>query len=418
MRRFLGLLVVVGLAWSQSAFAGDWPAFRGPHGDGFSEEKGAPTTWSATENVKWKVALPDEGNGSPIVVGDRVFVTCAQEKGAKRGLYCFDRTDGTLKWSKIIDFGRVEPTHGTNPYCSPTPTSDGKNVVVWHGSAGLYCYDLAGKELWRRTDLGEFVHTWGYAASPIIYKNTVIQNCAPGAKMFLAAFNLATGRDVWRTDEPSTGPDGKPNKGTMGTWSTPIVTKIDGQEQVVVFQPNRVVGYRPTNGEIVWACEIKNQKGALAYSSPMISDGLCVAQGGYSGGGAAFKVGGRGDLSAGILWHKPTNPQSIGTGVIIDGKLYIPDAGPGTFRCIDVKTGDVKWTERAGTFWGSIVMAEGLAYCTSQDGATYVFRPNPEKFDLVAKNELKEHSNSTPAISNGQIFIRTFDNLWCIEAKK
>ena len=236
--------------------------------------------------------------------------------------------------------------------------------------------------------------------------------------MFLAAFNLATGRDVWRTDEPSTAPDGNPNRGVMGTWSTPIVTKIDGQEQVVVFQPNRVVGYRPTNGEIIWACEIKNQKGALAYSSPMISDGFCVAQGGYSGGGAAFKVGGRGDLSAGILWHKPTNPQSIGTGVIIDGNLYIPDAGPGTIRCIDVKTGEEKWKERAGNFWGSIVMAEGLAYCTSQDGATYVFKPNPEKFDLVAKNELKEHSNSTPAISNGQIFIRTFDNLWCIEAKK
>src|SRR5262245_39167978 len=118
MRRCFALLLVV--AASVPAAAGDWPAFRGPHGNGFSEEKNAPTTWSATENVKWKAALPDEGNGSPIVVGDRVLVTCAQEKGSKRGLYCFDRNDGKLKWSKIVEFGtsqQAEKTHGTNPYC-------------------------------------------------------------------------------------------------------------------------------------------------------------------------------------------------------------------------------------------------------------------------------------------------------------
>jgi outer membrane protein assembly factor BamB len=417
MRRLLGLLLVV--ASVSPVAAGDWPAFRGPHGNGFSEEKNAPTTWSATENVKWKAALPDEGNGSPIVVGDRVFVTCAQEKGKKRGLYCFDRTDGKLKWSKIVDFGRDEITHGTNPYCSPTPVSDGKRVVVWHGSAGLYCYDLDGKELWRRTDLGEFVHIWGYASSPIIYGDLVIQNCAPGKKTFLAAFDLASGSDRWRVDEPFEGDGDKRADGKwMGTWGTPVVTKIDGEDQVVVFQPSRVVGYRPKNGEIIWTCKAENKKGDLAYSSPIISDGVCLAQGGFGGGGAAFTVGGRGDLSDKILWHKPGNPQSIGTGVIIDGYLYIPDAGPGTIRCLDVKTGAVKWMERAGTFWGSIVMAGDTAYVTDQDGATYVFKPNSEMFEPVAKNELKEHSNSTPAISDGQIFIRTFKNLWCIEAKK
>jgi len=413
---FCPLLVV---ALVSPAVAGDWPAFRGPKGNGFSDEKNAPTTWSTTDNVKWKAELPDEGNGSPIVVGDRVFVTCAEEKGAKRGLYCFARADGKLKWSKVVEFGRVEATHKTNPYCSPTPVSDGKHVVAWHGSAGLYCYDLDGKELWRRTDLGEFVHIWGYAASPVIYRDLVIQNCAPGKKAFLAAFDLASGSDRWRVDEPTDGDGGTRADGKwMGTWGTPVVTKIDGEDQLVAYQPNRVVGYRPTNGEILWTCKAENRKGDLAYSSPMIADGICVAQGGFSGGGMAFTLGGRGDLSSKTLWYKPNNPQSIGTGVIIDGFLYIPDAGPGTIRCLEVKTGDVKWTERAGTFWGSIVTAGDTAYATDQDGATWVFKPNPAKFELIAKNELKEHSNSTPAISDGQVFVRTFENLWCFEAKK
>ncbi len=413
MRLRLFLLLVANVLLTHLAIAADWPAFRGPHGNGWSEEKNVPTEWNKNKNIKWKVELPDDGNSSPIVVGDKVIVACAQEKGAKRGLYCFDRATGNQLWSQVIDFGKVLPTHQTNPYCSPTPVSDGKRVIIWHGTAGLFCYDLDGKEQWQRTDLGEFVHVWGYASSPIIYKDRVIQNCGPGAKTFLAAFELATGKDVWRTDEPLT-----TNGGTRGSWSTPIVAKVDGEEQFIVFQPSRVVGYKPDNGEIIWHCKAENKKGDLAYSSATVSDGICIAQGGYSGGGMAFTLGGTGDISANRLWYKPQNPQSIGTGVIIDGYWYVPDAGPTTIRCVEVKTGDVKWQERAGSYWGSIVMAEGRAYVTDQSGSTLVFKPSTEKLDIVAKNDLGEHCNSTPAISNGQIFIRTFEHLWCIEEAK
>jgi len=416
MRRSLCALVV-GVCLTSLTLAGDWPAFRGPQGNGWSDEKNVPTKWSASENVQWKVALPDEGNGSPIVIGDRVFLTCGQDKGAKRGLYCFDRKTGKELWSRIIDFGKVLPTHSTNPYCSPTPVSDGKHVVVWHGSAGLFCYDLDGKETWRREDLGEFQHIWGYAASPIIYKDRVIQNCAPGKVTFLAAFDLATGRDVWRVGEPADGDGGKRNDGApMGTWSTPLIVKLDGEDQIVCFQPNRVVGYRPSDGEILWHSFAKNDKGDLAYSSPIIGEGVCVALGGYNGGGHAFKLGGKGDISKNQLWYKPRNPQSIGTGVIINGFLYVPDAGPGTIRCVELQTGKEVWAERApgGNQWGSIVLADGLAYVTGQSGTTAVFKPSPDKFELVSSNALGEHCNATPAISNGQIFIRTFKNLYCI----
>lgn len=419
MRRLFSHSLIVVLFAFQFATAGDWPAFRGPQGDGFSDEKKVPTQWDKDKNIAWKFALPDEGNSSPIVTGDKVLITCAQEEGKKRGLYCLNRYDGKLLWSQIVDFGKVMPTHQTNPYCAPTPVTDGKVVVVWHGTAGLFCYDLDGKQLWQR-DLGEFRHQWGYAASPILYKNMVIQNCAPAEKAFLAAFDLTSGKDLWRVGEPADGngrnrTDGAP----MGTWSTPIVVKIDGSDQLVCFQPNRVVGYRPNDGEILWYCKAQNDKGDLAYSSQMISNGICVALGGYSGGGMAFKLGGRGDISKNILWYKPRNPQSIGTGVIIDGYAYIPDAGPGTIRCLEAATGKEVWTDRTsgGNHWGSIVMAEGRAYVTNQSGASVVFKPNPQKFDLVARNDLGEHSNSTPALSNGQIFIRTYENLYCIAEK-
>jgi outer membrane protein assembly factor BamB len=416
MRHLFCAFIISSLFLVSPALGGDWPAFRGPKGNGVSEETGLPVRWGKEQNIKWKVKLPGPGNSSPIVSGQSVFITCAQEEGKKRGLYCFNRADGSLRWARVVEFGKVMPTHQTNPYCASTPVTDGKRVVVWHGSAGLFCYDLEGNELWRR-ELGEFRHVWGYAASPIIYQDRVIQNCAPGDPAFMAAFDLATGRDLWRIDEPTEGDGQKRRDGApMGTWSTPIVVKLDGQDQIVCFQPNRVVAYHPGDGKILWQCRVQNEKGDLAYSSAVIGEGICVALGGFSGGATAFKLGGSGDITeTNLLWYKPRNPQSIGTGVIVEGYLYVPDAGPGTIRCLEAATGKLMWSDRtSGNNWGSIVLAEGRAYVTNQAGTTLVFRPNPQEFDLVAKNELAEHCNSTPALSDGQIFIRTYENLYCI----
>ena len=418
MRRLAFSLFLACVSGGGFAAAGDWPAFRGPTGDGMSQETGVPVHWGKDQNVRWKVKLPAPGNSSPIVLGKRVFVTCAQDQGQKRGLYCFDRADGSELWSRVVDFDKVMPTHETNPYCAPTPAADDKRVVVWHGSAGLFCYELDGKELWRR-ELGEFRHDWGYAASPLIYGDRVIQNCAPGDKAFVAAFDLDSGRELWRVDEPTEGDGRKRADGApMGTWSTPVVVKIDGRDQIVCSLPTRVVAYDPADGKILWTCEgLHGEKGDLAYSSPVIGDGVCVVTGGYGGPSMALKLGGGGDITeSNRLWHTPRNPQSIGSGVIVDGYLYIPDAGPNTIRCLEVATGNQMWADRASgaAHWGSILLAEGRCYVTNQDGATIVFKPNPEKFDLIARNELDEHCNSTPALSNGQIFLRTYEHLYCI----
>jgi len=404
---------------SLSARAADWPAFRGPHGNGIAEEAKVPTEWDTTTNVKWKTALPEPGNGSPIVVGPRVFLTCAEDKGGLRKLICLDRANGDQLWAGSVEFEPDWPTHKTNPHCASTPASNGKVVVVWHASAGLYCYDMDGQQLWSR-QLGEFRHMWGEGPSPVIYQDRIILHCGPGKEVFMAAIGLNNGEVLWKTDEPISGNgDYNENKKYMGSWATPVLATIDGRDQFVCTMPTRVNSYDPKTGGIVWTCDgIRGSKGDLAYSSPLIRGDFCVATGGFNGPSLGFKLGGTGNITdKNRTWRLEKNPQSIGSGVFLGNHIFKPNADPGTIQCLDAASGEVLWTDRAGggVYWGSIVAAAGNLYVTNQDGTTVVFKPNPDEFELVAANKLGEPSNSTPAISDGQIFIRTHKHLYCIE---
>lgn len=418
MRLPLAPLLIIGWLGSWT-LAADWPAFRGPQGNGISEETTAPLQWS--KNVKWSAALPQAGNGSPIVSGGFVFVSCAEDvKGHQRSLYCFDRKTGEKAWVQTVTYDKDDPTHETNMYGGSTPAADGKRVVVWHSSAGLYCYDFQGHELWQK-DLGEFKHIWGYGSSPVIHDDRVILHTGPGKQIFVAAYSLADGKELWKTDELFKGDgsyrakEGIYDKAYMGSWATPLLARIDGKLQAICTMPTRVVGYDVADGKILWWCEgLRASQGDLAYSSPVLAGNVCVVTGGFGGPSLAVKLGGAGDITSQRLWRKDANPQSIGTGVVVDGYLYRPNAGPGTLECIDPQTGDVKWTERASTYWGSIVYVAGRCYVTGQDGVTLVFKPSPQKFELLAKNSLGEGSNSTPAISDGEFFLRTMKTLHCI----
>jgi outer membrane protein assembly factor BamB len=398
--------------------AADWPGFRGPHGNGITEESKAPVEWNATKNIKWKSPLARAGNGSPIVSNGRVFVTSAEDAdGKQRSLYCFDRKSGEQLWVKTADYGKKMPTHKTNPYCGSTPAANGERVVVWESSAGLHCYDFEGKKVWSR-DLGEFRHIWGYGSSPVIYDDKVILQSGPGERVFIGAYDLKDGKTVWETDEPHKGDGSKNEAGKyMGSWCTPIVSNVGGKDQIICNMPTRVVAYAPSDGGIIWSCDgIRHDRGDLAYSSPIIADGICVSIGGYGGPGLGIRLGGTGDVTEkGRLWRNERQPQSIGSGVFIDGYIYRPNDHEKAIECLDPESGKVLWSDRgAGAIWGSIVSAAGRCYVTSRGGATLVFKPGPEKCEILGKNLLNESSNSTPAISNGEIFIRTFEHLYCI----
>lgn len=398
------------------AAAEDWPAFRGPRGDGISRDTNIPVEWGPDENIAWRSELPAPGNSSPVVSNGRVFVTCATDEGGKRNLYSYDRTDGKRLWVKTVHHKPGEDTHKTNPYCGSTPAADGERVVVWHGSAGLFCYDFDGSELWSN-DLGDVGHIWGYGSSPVLHDGKVILNFGPGEDTFLAALDLENGELLWKTPEPGGNNARQPRM--VGTWSTPVVAEVDGDEQIICSMPTRVVAYEPHSGEILWTCGgLPSPRGDLVYTSPQIADNLGVAMGGFRGPSIAFRLGGTGDVTArNRLWRNTEKqPQRIGSGVVVDGAVYVANAGPSTIECIDLQTGEIRWRERVkGGFWGSTVYADGRLYATNKDGVTYVFRPNPKKFEPVARNDLGEPSNSTPAFSDGQIFLRTFRAVYCVD---
>lgn len=401
------LLLVAGI----QALAADWPQFRGPDHNGVSTETDFPLSWGVGKNIRWRASLPQPANSSPIVSAGNVFITCTQdEHGLRRTLYCFDAADGTKRWERTVAYDRIDPTHQRNPYCASTPAADGQRVVAWHGSAGVHCYDFEGKELWSR-DLGVFRHIWGYASSPIIYGDSIILNCGPGARSFVIALDRKTGRTLWQTDQPGGADDRGPDGKWVGSWATPIIVKVDGRDQILVAQSRHVNSYEPNSGHILWTC---GGTGDLAYADVMAGDGTAVAASGYGGPAVGFKLGGSGDVSDNRLWRADRNPQRIGTGVVIGPNLFMVNE-PG-LSCIELSSGRELWKQRlAGqTFWGSIVRAGDRLYVTSQQGTTYVYAADSKAFHLLATNDLAEPTNSTPALANGHVFLRTASALYCV----
>ena len=392
--------------------ASDWPQFRGPDGNGVATGNGYPQTWGTEENIKWKIDLPYRGAGSPIVSGDHVFLSSATQDGQKRSLLCFDRANGKQLWERTVAFGTDE-THPQNPFGSSTPATDGTRVVVWHNSAGLYCYDLSGKKLWSR-DLGEFKHIHGYGSSPTIHEGRVILKCGPGKRVFVTAIDVVAGETLWETDEPYTG---EKSPDDVGSWSTPVLAKVGGNWQIICAQATRVTGYDPERGDLLWWCDgLSGSRTDWVCSSPIVGDGICFAMADSRGPSMVFKLGGAGDITASSrIWHEERNPSSIGTGIFVDGHIYRPNAKPGTLECLDARTGKVKWKERSKDHWASMILADGHLYALNQRGTTVVLKPDPETFQQVAINDLGGITNATPAFSDGQIFIRTEEFLYCID---
>jgi len=427
MSNILSLSAVVLLSTSSFLSADDWPAFRGrvtATNRAHARGTGYPQTWSSNEKIAWRYELPAGGNSSPVVSNGKVFVTYADQGGTRRNLTCVDADTGEKLWTQSVIHEKNEPTHKTNPHCGSSPASDGQTVVVWHGSAGVFAYSLDGKEIWNY-ETGPVHHIWGTGSSPIIYEGVVYLNIGPGERTYVLALDLQTGEQLWKTPEPG-GNLGEDENGKridwIGSWSSPQILEHSDQPQLICAQPTRVVAYDLKTGDKQWWCTGLNNlpRGSLMYTDPIFHKQMGLVLGGFKGPAIAFRLpeepetGDITDLSR--LWritHK--NPQRIGSGVIVGDYLYAPSAGINGIQCLELKTGTVKWTERhPHAFWGSMVMAEGLIYVTDQSGTTLVIRPDPTKFDLVSANRLEERSNSTPALVDGKIYLRTYSALYCI----
>jgi outer membrane protein assembly factor BamB len=374
-------------------------------------ESRTPAVWGnyvfitqATEKKIWPPQVPD---GFPKGVSPGGSATAE-----KRSVMCFNRLDGTLLWQGDTIYKEKESTHATNPFCSASPVTDGERVIACHGSAGLVCYDLKGKLLWRH-DVGKLEHVWGNASSPLIHGDLCIQWCGPGERQYLLAVNKKTGQKVWQVDE-SGGDSGLTSGRFVGSWSTPIVAKVGNQDHLIFNVPGKLTGYDPMTGKVLWSSGRPANSG-YSYPSPLCTEGVAIFN------GTLVQLGGAGDITKDQLKHK-VGSMYITTGVIGGDYLYTyNDAGVPS--CWEWKTGKELWKDqidkRPGgtTTWGSLVHAAGRIYIIDQRGATHVFAAGP-KYQHLATNDLKETTNASIAISNGDVFIRTHKNLWCISERR
>lgn len=409
------LTLIFALGSFVSLHAENWPMWRGANGDGTCAEAGLPEKWSQTENVVWKVELPERGNSTPVVWGDKVFVTQAIEKEGKRLLLCFDKKTGKQLWDAGTIYREPELTHGTNPYCSASPATDGERVVVFFASAGVFCYDMNGKELWKRTDLGKQHHIWGNGTSPVLAGDRVFLNFGPGENTVLYCFDKKTGKTLWQHKEPGGASGEGEVKKWLGSWGDPLLRKVGGREELMMGYPTRACAFDPQSGKELWtASGLTN----LVYNSPLYADGVMIAMSGYNGAALAVKAGGSGDVTESHrVWHLPKVSQRIGSGVVHDGYHYILSDG-GIAECRDLKTGAMVFQERLkGNNWSSLVLsADGKCYAANQIGDCFVFKASP-RFELLATNSLGEKIIGSIAVSEGRLFIRGYKHLWCIGGK-
>jgi len=419
MRRWISAVVLVGFS-GNIIMAGNWPAWRGDAaGSGITPEKNLPTHWSATQNVKWRIKLPDIGNSTPVVWGDRVFITQWIRDENFRGTICFDRETGKQLWKAGVTYTGKEKTHPANPYCSASPVTDGERVIASYGPAGLACYDFEGKELWIRK-WPPVEHIWGWASSPVIYKDLCIHYFGPGEGAFLIVLDKNTGKTIWKFAEPkwdtSNRTDGAPQRPgkTVGSFATPIVVKINGRDELIMAFPTEVRAFDPRTGKEYWRCRGLNP---LVYCCPVFGNGIVVAMGGYYGNSLAIKAGGSGDVTDQRLWHKIRHNGSVGSGVVKDSYLFYHNSR-GTVYCYDLMTGKQIWENtRSGKrtkVWSSMVLSgDDNIYLIDQKGETRIFKAAPE-YKEVAINSLGEKTNASIAVSDGDLFVRTHDALWCI----
>ena len=431
MRRAMVGVMVAMLGLVAIAGGADWPRFRGPGGAGISDDKSVPVTWSDTENLRWKLALPGPGSSSPIVYGDRVYVTCYSGYGVsktspgkladlKRHLVCVNRSDGKIVWSQAVKaelpedmFRGFITEHG---YASSTPVTDGERVYVFFGKSGAAAFDLAGKKLWQ-VSAGKMSSNrrWGSAASPVLYKDWVIVNASEEGRAILA-LDKKTGKQVWKAEG-----------GTLElSYNTPLLVDVKaGRQDLVVALPNEVWGMNPDTGKLRWFA--KTEIGGNVSPTVVAGDGGLYIFGGYPRlGSAGIRAGGSGDVTKTHVMWTSKDSTYVPSPVYLDGKLYwVSDRG--VAFCIEAKTSKRIYSEtlaglstqgRGKLVYASTLLVGGRLYAVTRTGGTYVLAAKPA-YEQIAVNRFASDTSDfhgTPAVSDGQMFLRSNRYLYCVQA--
>jgi outer membrane protein assembly factor BamB len=430
------IAVVVLVAVSGAATAANWPQWRGPDGSGISNEKNLPAEWTPTKNIKWKTPIAGRGHSSPIVWGNKIFLTTAIEgevvpgakavkhmAGDKEFLHpdsvgadhkhtfkvmALDRNSGKILWETVAWEGTpYDNRHRKSSYAASTPATDGKLVYAFFGTEGLYAYDFNGKLAWK-AQLGNLGTVgMGTGTSPILFEKLVIVQCDEenGESSFIVALDKQTGKEVWRT----------PRK-VQVSWATPILVRTAKRAELITSGTEFVVSYDPATGKELW-----RHKGveSNAIPSPVANNEMVFVVAGFPAKIAmAIKLGGSGDLTGtpNVPWTYAKGTAYVPSPILYGDYLYLT-TDRGILTCIDVKTGEVKYEGGRipipATFTASPVAFEGKILMTSEDGDTFIVKAGP-KHEIIGTNSIGEAVYASPAIADGRIFIRGEKNLYCI----
>lgn len=399
-----------------TARSAEWMQFRGPGGLGISTEQNLPVKWSSEENIAWQADLPGPGASSPIVVKDRVYLTCysgygievgqGEQQDLRRHLLCFDRKSGKELWAKTFEPKLPEHQYqgegAYHGYAASTPASDGERLYVFFGKSGVFCFDLAGEQLWHAS-VGEGTSGWGSGPSPLLFGKLLIINASVESGS-LVALDKATGTEVWKAD------------GIGSAWNTPLLVDAKARKELIVSTEGRLKSFNPEDGQPLWDAD-----GIHRYVCPSVvahGDMVFAIGGGHTS--LAVRLGGSGDVTESHGLWRETKGSNVGSPVYHEGHLYWASDGGGLVCCQKAETGEFVFQERQeprpGNIWSSPVLADGKLYIVSQRDGTFVVAAQP-KFELLAHNKFADddsRTNASPAIHDGQILLRTDKRLYCI----
>lgn len=395
----------------ETARAENWPCWRGPRGDGSSQETRLPLEWDGTKgkNVVWRVEIPGRGHASPIVWQDRLFVVACDENRLERELLALDTAAGRTLWRRVVVAAPLEKKHRLNSYASSTPATDGRLVYVAfldNDKMAVAAYDFDGRRRWL-VHPGEFHSVHGFCSSPVLFENLVLVNGDHDGDSYLVALERETGRTVWKT----------PRENKTRSYCTPLVRHIDGRTQMILSGDKCVASYDPRTGARHWLIDGPTEQfvASLVYNGRL----LFMTAGFPERHIQAIRPDGHGNVTkTHVAWTEREGCSYVPSPIAsADGKYFLVVSDTGIASCFAADSGERQWMERIGRHYSaSLVSIEGLVHFPADDGTTTIVRPGP-KLDVVAENSLGENCYASPAVSGGRIYLRAEKNLYCLGSK-